>query len=59
MVVDPKGLHLGFGIWDNCESLYESERYKFVDDLTFLEIVYLLNIGIATYNVRANVPSDI
>lgn len=37
----------------------ESERYKFVDDLTFLEIIYLLIIGIATYNLRAHVPSDI
>ena len=55
-----------FGIWeylsqsnDNCESVGESERFKFVDDLTFLEIIYLLNVGIATYNVKAHVPSDV
>ena len=46
-----------FGIWeylsqsnDNADCVDESERFKFVDDLTFLEIIYLLNIGLATYN---------
>ena len=55
-----------FGIWeylsqsnDNSDFINESDRFKFVDDLTFLEIIYLLNIGIASYNVRAHVPSDI
>ena len=55
-----------FGIWeylsqsnDNADSINESERFKFVDDLTFLEIIYLLNVGIATYNVRQHVPSNI
>ena len=55
-----------FGIWeylsqsnDNCESISESDKFKFVDDLTFLEIIYLLNVGIATYNVKAHVPSNI
>ena len=37
----------------------ESERFKFVDDLTFLEIIHLLSVGLATYNVRAHVPSNI
>ena len=48
-----------FGIWeylsqsnDNANCLDESERFKFVDDLTFLEIINLLNVGLATYNVR-------
>ena len=55
-----------FGIWeylsqsnDNADCLEESERFKFVDDLSFLEIIYLLNVGIATYNVRQHIPSDI
>ena len=55
-----------FGIWeylsqsnDSAESVDEDDKFKFVDDLTFLEIIYLLNVGIATYNVRAHVPSDI
>ena len=55
-----------FGIWEylsqsnnNANSISESDRFKFVDDLTFLEIIWLLNVGIATYNVKAHVPSDI
>ena len=55
-----------FGLWeylsqsnDNANCLDESERFKFVDDLTFLEVIYLLNVGLATYNVRQHIPSDI
>ena len=36
----------------------ESERFKFVDDLTFLEIIYPLNVGLATYNVKQHIPSE-
>ena len=35
------------------------ERFKYFDDLTTLEIVYLLNIGLSSYNVRQNVPANI
>ena len=55
-----------FGIWeylsqsnDNANCLDESERFKFVDDLTFLEIIHLLNVGLATYNVKQHIPSNI
>ena len=55
-----------FGLWeylsqsnDNANCINEEDRFKFVDDLSFLEIIYLLNIGISTYNVRAHVPSDV
>ena len=55
-----------FGIWeylsqsnDNADCVSESERFKFVDDLSFLEIINLLSVGLATYNVRAHIPSDI
>ena len=37
----------------------EIVRFKFVDDLTFLEVIYLLSVGIATYNVKQHVPSNI
>ena len=30
-----------------------------MDDLTFLEIIHLLSVGLASYNVRAQVPSNI
>ena len=53
-----------FGIWeylsqsnDNANCI--SESFKFVDDLSFLEIINLLSVGIASYNVRAHVPSDV
>ena len=68
----PRDLNCGgpqgstFGIWeylsqsnDNANCIEESERFKFVDDLSFLEIIYLLNVGLATYNVRQHVPSNI
>ena len=55
-----------FGIWeylsqsnDNANCVSESERFKFVDDLSILEIINLLSVGIATYNVRSHVPSNI
>ena len=55
-----------FGIWeylsqsnDNADNISESDRFKFVDDLSFLEIIQLLSAGIATYNVRAHIPSHI
>ena len=37
----------------------ENDRFKFVDDLTVLEIVDLLSIGLTSYNVKELVPSDI
>ena len=55
-----------FGIWeylsqsnDSADCISESDRFKFVDDLTFLEIIHLLSVGIATYNIRAHVPSNV
>ena len=55
-----------FGLWeylsqsnDNANCLDEKDRFKFVDDLTFIEIIYLLNVGLSTYNVRQHVPSDV
>ena len=35
------------------------ERFKFVDDLTLIEIVNLLSIGMTSFNVKTSVPSDI
>ena len=36
-----------------------SDRFKFFDDLSVLEIVNLLAVGISSYNVRQQVPNDI
>ena len=35
------------------------DRYKFVDDMTIMERISLVNVGLATYNVRSHVPSHI
>ena len=35
------------------------DRFKFVDDLTILEIVNLLTVGITSYNLKQHVPSDL
>ena len=32
------------------------DRFKFVDDLTILEIVNLLTIGLSSYNIKNHVP---
>ena len=37
----------------------EENRFKFVDDLTTLEVVNLLNIGISSLNVKTQVPNDL
>ena len=34
-------------------------RWKFVDDLTMLEIINLINIGISCYNTKFQVPNDL
>ena len=54
------------GIWEylsqtnnNADCVPEEDRFKFVDDLTALEIINLLNVGLSSYNFRSHVPSDI
>ena len=37
----------------------EEDRFKFVDDLTVLEIINLLLMEISSYDLYAHVPSDI
>ena len=44
---------------DNTNFLKEDEKFKYIDDLSMLEIVNLISIGIASFNFRATVASDI
>ena len=44
---------------NNCDAVGEEERFKFLDDLSILEVVNLLTIGISSYNVKQHVPSDV
>ena len=48
-----------FGIWEylsqsnsNADCLDVEDCFKFVDDLTFIEAIQLLNVGLATYNFK-------
>ena len=47
------------GILGEFGHLHLRDRYKYFDDLTVVEIVNLLNIGISTARVRDTVPSDL
>ena len=44
---------------DNSENVPVDEKYKFVDDLSVLEIVSLLNVGLASHNPKHIVPNNI
>ena len=44
---------------NSADCVNQEDRFKFVDDLTILEIVNLLTIGLSSFNVREQVPTDI
>ena len=44
---------------DNANIVSPEDRFKFVDDLTALEIVNLLTIGLTSYHLKKQVPNDI
>ena len=44
---------------ENANCVSEEDRFKFVDDLTALEKIALLTIGIASHNIKQQVPNDI
>ena len=44
---------------NNADIVRPEDRFKFVDDLTALEIVNLLTIGLTSYHMKAQVPNDI
>ena len=45
---------------NNCADIVnESERFRFLDDLSILEIINLLMVGLSSYNVKQQVPNDI
>lgn len=55
-----------FRIWeylaqsnDNSECVNQDSKFKFVDDLTILEKINLLVIGLASFNSKTSVPSDV
>ena len=55
-----------FGIWEylaqsnsNANCVSQNRRFKFVDDLTILEKINLLIVGLTSFNTKQSVPSDI
>ena len=43
----------------NANCVESNLRWKWVDDLTVLEIINLINIGISSFNTRSEIPNDI
>ena len=44
---------------NSADCVSEEDRYRFIDDLSILEIVNLLTVGISSFNIRGQVPTDI
>ena len=43
----------------NANCVAKDSRFKFVDDLTMLEKIHILTIGITSHNIKQQVPNDI
>ena len=43
----------------NTDYLSNEDKFKFIDDLSVLEIINLISQGLATYNIKNHVASDI
>ena len=60
----PQGATLGILEYlsqsNNCADIVsENDRFRFVDDLSVLEIVNLLTVGLTSFNLKQNIPTDI
>ena len=44
---------------NNTDFLSENRKFKFIDDLSILEMISLLSIGLSSYNFNQHVASDI
>ena len=44
---------------NNVDFLDQDEKYKFIDDLSMLEIINLISIGLSSYNCHSHVPSKV
>ena len=44
---------------NSADMVNESDRFKFIDDLSILEIVNLLTVGITSFNIKLQVPADL
>ena len=60
----PQGAALGILEYiaqsNNCADFVDSkDKFRFVDDLTILEVVNILTIGLSTFNLKNQVPNDV
>ena len=60
----PQGSSLGLIEYDsqsndNTDFLLPEDKFKFVDDLSTLEIINLILAGLSTYNFKQHVASDV
>ena len=44
---------------NNADCVDKNDRYIFIDDLSILEVINLLSIGISSYNIKNHISSDI
>ena len=44
---------------NSADYVSQLDRFKFIDDLTILEIVNLLTVGLSSFNLKQQVPTDI
>ena len=44
---------------NNADCVQEEDRFKFVNDLSTIEVINLLTIGLSSFNMKVQVPSDI
>ena len=44
---------------NNADCVPEDDRFKFIDDLTTIEVINLLTIGLSSFNFKQQVASDI
>ena len=44
---------------NNTDHISPNRKFKFIDDLSILEIVNLISIGLSAYNFRNHVASDV
>ena len=44
---------------DNADFVGDDEKFKFIDDLSLIEIINLIMQGLASFNCKLSVPADI
>ena len=44
---------------NNADCVPEEDRFKFVDDLSTIEVINMLTIGLSSFYTKQQVPSDI